>query len=378
MALPGDVKSLAFDLGFHAVGIASAEPFVEAERVLRERYARGLLEGSGYEREDMHVYTNPRETLPTARSVIAVALSYLTDDMEEPATGAGPRGWMARFSRGLDYHRVLQERLFALADYIQIKLGRPTAIQMFADTGPLVDRSAAIRAGIGSRGKNTCVYAGEYKSWVILGELITDIKLEPDEPAPPDICGECNKCVEACPTGAICEPYAVDVRICLSHITQSKGFIPHRLREKMGTRIYGCDTCQSACPLNKDAKPGNIRGFRPSAGLGSNPELLPLLNISPEEFKAQVEPTSAGWIGRTRFRRNVAIALGNIGDPAAVPGLVEALSDPEPVVRGHSAWALGRIGASDARLALEKAIASETDEQVIGEIREALDRGASP
>ena len=377
MGLADDIKSLAFEMGFHAVGITSAEPFLEAERVLRERYERGLLEGSGYNPKDIHLYTHPHETLPTARTIISVALSYLTDDVEEPATGAGPRGWMARFSRGLDYHLVLQERLFALAGYIQVKLCRPAAMLMLADTGPLVDRSAAIRAGVGSRGKNTCVYAGEYASWVVLGELITDLELEPDESAPLEICGECNKCVEACPTGAICEPYVVDVRICLSRVTQSKSFIPHSLREKLGTRIYGCDTCQSACPLNESAKPGNIKDFRPSQGLGKDPELLPLLNISRKEFEARIGPTTAGWIGRATFRRNVAVALGNIGDPAAVPGLVEALSDPEPIIRGHAAWALGRISTSPARLALENALARETDEQVVGEIREALDKGAA-
>jgi epoxyqueuosine reductase len=214
------------------------------------------------------------------------------------------------------------------------------------------------------------VYVGEYKSWVVLGELLTDLELDPDPPAPLDICGECDECMNACPTGATCEPYVVDVKICLSHITQSKGFIPHRLREKLGARIYGCDACQSACPLNKDARPGNIDDFRPYKGLGANPELLPLINISPEEFEARARPTTAGWIRRTRFRRNVAVALGNCGDPAAVPHLVEALSDPKPVIRGHAAWALGRIGS--ARRELDSALARETDPQAAEEIRMAI------
>ena len=373
MLLTDDIKSLALEVGFHAVGITSAEPFVDAERTLRERLEKGLLEGSGYDPKTIRTYTHPRESLPSARSIISVALSYLSHESHRSHETDTPRGWVARFARGLDYHQVLQERLLRLAGEIQSKLGRHAEIRSFADTGPIVDRSTAIRAGIGSHGKNACVYVGEYKSWVVLGELLTDIELEPDEPAPLEICGECtNKCQEACPTGAICAPYVVDVKICLSHVTQSKGFIPHRLREKMGTRIYGCDTCQSACPLNKDAKPGNIDAFHPSKGLGKNPELLPLLNISPEEFKARVAPTTAGWIRRTRFRRNVAIALGNIGDPVAVPGLVETLSDPEPVIRGHAAWALGKIGAPEAKIALENALFQETDEQAAAEIRDAL------
>jgi epoxyqueuosine reductase len=400
MRISSEVKSAALEAGFHAVGITSAEPFVEAERALRERFERGLLTGSSYGPETIRLHTHPRESLRSARSIISVALSYLSDesdtsDLSDRSDQSDvPSGWMARFFRGLDYHKVLQERLLTLAGAIETKLGRHAEVRSFADTGPLVDRSAAIRAGIGSRGKNTCVYVapslgrefnslpnergnegrvGGYSSWVVLGELLTDIELDPDEPAPLDVCGECNECVEACPTRAICEPYVVDVRICLSQVTQSKGFIPYWLREKLGTRVYGCDTCQSACPLNKDAKPGNVDELRPSAGLGESPELLPLLNIGPEEFKARVVPTTAGWIRRTRFRRNVAVALGNVGHPIAVPELSKAIEDPEPMVRGHAAWSLGKIGGRPARVALEKALARETDEHVEDEIRQALD-----
>lgn len=376
MSLTEDIKSLAFEAGFHTVGITTAEPFVGAERVLRERLERGLLEGSGFDLDVIHLYTHPRKSLAAAKSIVSVALSYFTDDMESGAAGRGGtglRGWMARFARGKDYHQVLHERLFLLAGDIQTKLGRRVETRSFADTGPLVDRAAAIRAGLGSRCKNTCVHVGEYGSWVVLGELLADVELEPDEPAPLDICGECDECVKACPTGSICAPYVVDVHICLSQVTQSKGCIPRWLREKMGTRVYGCDTCQSACPLNKGAKPGNVEDFRPSEGLGKDPELLPLLTIGPAEFKELIGPTTAGWIRRTRFRRNVAVALGNLGDPAAVCGLVEALSDPESVIRGHAAWALGRIGTADARHALQQALSKETNTKATDEIRAALD-----
>lgn len=371
MPLTDDVKSLAHEVGFHAVGVTSAEPFVESEQALRERYDRGLLEGSGYDPEAIRLYTHPRETLATAKSIVSVALSYLTNESNGSYGTDEPRGWMARFSRGLDYHQVLQERLFVLAGDIRAKVGGHVEIRSFADTGPIADRSAAIRAGLGSRGKNTCVHVPNYGSWVVLGALLTDLELDPDPPAQLDVCGECDECMKACPTGAICEPYTVDVKICLSQVTQMKGLIPRELRGKLGTRIYGCDACQSACPLNKDARPGNTDDFRPYKGLGASPELLPLVNISPEEFKARVEPTTAGWIRRTRFRRNVAVALGNIGDPIAVPHLVEALSDPEPVIRGHAAWALGKIGG--ARQDLESALVRETDHQAAEEISMAMD-----
>lgn len=373
MNLADDIKTLALEIGFHAVGITSAEPFLESERALLDRFDCGLLEGSGFEPTRIRAHTHPRQSSPQARSIISVALSYLSDEPEPSGQLDQPRGWIARFARGLDYHQVIQERLFALAGRIQSRVGRHVEIRSFADTGPLVDRSAAIRAGLGSRGKNTCVYVGEYKSWVILGELLTDLELQPDDPAPLDVCGECTKCMDACPTGAICEPYTVDVRICLSQVTQMKGFVPHWLRDKLGTRIYGCDTCQEACPLNEDAKPGNVEGLRPSQGLGANPELLPFLNLTPDEFREIIHPTTAGWIRRTRFRRNIAIALGNIGDPRAVPALDEALADPEPVIRGHAAWALGKIGCR--RQILEAALCRETDPLVEAEIRAALDAG---
>jgi len=273
-----------------------------------------------------------------------VALSYGADGTNGTyGTYGTPRGVVAAFARGLDYHGVMQGRLSALAAGISGET-RP-----FCDTGPISDRAVAIRAGIGSRGKNTCVYVGEYGSWVVLGELVTDLELEPDEPSTRDICGECEECMKACPTGAITAPYTVDPKLCLSRITQMKGDIPHELREKLGARIYGCDTCQTACPLNKDARPGNLEEFRPESGLGESPELIPLLNMTAEEFEARVAPTTAGWIHRTRFRRNVAVALGNTGDQSAVPELVKALSDSERVIRDHAAWALERIAATGGR-----------------------------
>ncbi|MDH7480734.1 MAG: tRNA epoxyqueuosine(34) reductase QueG [Armatimonadota bacterium] len=393
------IKSCALELGFHAVGITSAEPFDEAEHALIERFEQGFLNGTSFNPETIKLYTHPRESFPTAQSIISVALSYLTSETGHQSLRTDvPRGFVARFARGRDYHLVLQEKLALLTKLIRSKVQTSVQIYSLVDTGPLLDRSVAIRAGIGSRGKNTCVYVGEYKSWVVLGELVTDLELMPDKPGLLDICGECDACMKACPTNAIRAPFKVDVRICLSYVTQMKGFIPLPLREKLGNRIYGCDTCQSACPLNKYAKTGNVVDFQTppslsktssvaltreerdtseshlaSSGFGANPELIPLLNISPAEFKRQIGPTTVGWIGRTRFRRNIAVALGNIGDPAAVPSLIEALSDPEPVIRAHAAWALGKIGTLPAKNALESALHRETDAKVSTEIRSALD-----
>lgn len=419
MSLADDIKSLALEAGFHAVGITSAEPFLDAERVLEERRSSGLLEDPGHHPESFRVRTHPREFFPNARSIISVALSYLTDESSAldshphpsplPPAGEGivgdresgsslrqvernssksivnhlssltthhssvPRGRVARFAWGLDYHSVLLERLSRLAESIGVTADGNVEIRCFADTPLLLDRPVAVRAGLGSYGKNSCVYAGESGSWVVLGELVTDIELDVDEPARADICGDCEECIKACPTGAISAPYVIDRRVCLSQITQSKGFIPQQIREKMGTRIYGCDDCQSACPLNRTARPGSIHELSPTEGIGESPELIPLLNISAEEFARTVEPTTAGWIGRVRFRRNVAVAIGNTGDPAAESALREALSDPEPIVRGHAAWALGKIGTPSARVHLEAAVARESHEETRHETRLAID-----
>jgi epoxyqueuosine reductase len=371
MSLADDIKSIALECGFNAVGITGAEPFVEAEQALYRRLPDGHLSMTEYDSSSIRLFTDPSQTLPTAKSIISLAISYLTDDSE--SSDGGLSGRMSRFSRGLDYHLALNERLIALSEALRATVDGKVEIRSFADTGPLADRAAAIRAGIGAPGKNTCVYVKGYGSWVVLGELLTDLPLPVDRPSPPDICGDCDRCIRACPTGALCAPHTVDVKRCLSYITQSKGFIPHEFRARMGTRIYGCDTCQSACPLNGEATPANLSHFRSSGGLGAHPSLLPLLNVTGAEFRSRIAPTTAGWIRRTRFRRNIAVALGNIGDPSAAGPLATAIEDPQEIIRGHAAWALGRIGTREARSILEQALRREEDPRVLSEIRAALD-----
>jgi epoxyqueuosine reductase len=373
MPITDDIKSAAYKAGFHAVGITTAQPFYKAQETLKEKWEGGLLTGSGYNPEVINLYTHPHKTLPGARSIISVALSYLTEDAPAPQTGSGPRGLVARFSRGMDYHPIMQERLSQLSARIREIAGRPCRVLQAADTGPFADRAVAVRAGVGSQGKNTCLYTKDWGSWVVLGEIITDLPLTPDAPAPPRLCGDCNKCIKACPTGAISRPYTVDLRLCLSQVTQMKGFIPPPLREKMGARIYGCDTCQNACPLNAKAGCGGLKEFAQTSGIGEAPELIPLLQMTNAEFKKRVSPTTAGWIGRTRIRRNAAVALGNIGDSAAIPALLAALADPSPIIRGHSAWALAKIGGREAGDALLAALAREPNPDAALEIKNALE-----
>jgi len=369
--LTGEVKKQARELGFDAVGIAPAAPLELAERAIRARVESGRLRHYGFARTPPERFTRPDLALPGARSLVVVAMSYLRPGPADE--GGGPRGRIARFALGRDYHTVVESRLRGLAEWLSSEV-REANCRICVDTGPMIDRAAAREAGIGSYGKNAAIITPEAGSWVVLGELITDLALEPDDPAPLEGCGDCSICLSACPSGAIVSPFVVDQTRCISHLTQMKGFIPRELRSLLGDRIYGCDACQEVCPKNVGVRPGNDT---PEGDyLGLRPELIPILGTDQAAFEKLVGPTAIGWIGRTRFRRNAAVALGNIGDSAAVSELTRALEDAEPVVRGHAAWALGKIGGAQARHALEGALEREQDRRVAQEL-EAAGAGAA-
>lgn len=337
-SLTTELRSAALKLGFDAVGIAPAMYLARAEDAIRARVECGRLRDYGFARKSASVMTHPELIMSGARSIVDVALSYKTKDVEPDDDEI--RGRVARFARGQDYHVVVQERLQRLGEWLSDRVP-DVKFTACVDTGPVIDRAVAQLAGIGSYGKNNTIIVPRFGSWVVLGELITDVELEPDEPAPLEQCGNCSKCIEACPAGAIVEPFVIDQTRCVSHLTQMKGTISEEARRLIGNRIYGCDTCQEVCPKNKCTKIGN---FPMEGGIGANPELLPLLNISEDEFDRFIRPTAAGWIGRMRFRRNVAVALGNIGDASVLPALRKALEDADPVLREHIEWAIARCG----------------------------------
>jgi epoxyqueuosine reductase len=236
------------------------------------------------------------------------------------------------------------------------------------DTAPLLERDFARLAGLGWFGKNTMLLNKRLGSYFFLGALLLDIALQPDTPVTTSHCGTCTACLEACPTQAFVGPGQLDARRCISYLTiELRGPIPHALREPMGQWIFGCDVCQEVCPWNRKAPLANEPAFQPRPGLVPA-NLVELLELSPEAFRQRFRGTTITRAKRRGFLRNVAIALGNSGDPSAVPALVKALQDEEPLVRGAAAWALGRLGTVEAKAALAARSVIETDAMVRAEI----------
>jgi epoxyqueuosine reductase len=394
------IKEYAYELGFDTARISSAEAFPEAERVIKERIAQGLMDGlPWFTAERADVSCHPDALLPDARSIISLAMFYLTEQPDDENAGTdnaptqGPRGRISRYAWGDDYHEVIKPKLqqFALwlRQYARGEINDELETRLFVDTGRMVDRAVAQRAGLGWYGKNTNILTKGWGSWVFLAEIVTNLPLAADTPTRAN-CGSCEICLHACPTQAFPAPYVLDNTRCISYLTiELRGSIPIELRPLMGNLIFGCDICQQVCPVNKvvekrlgfrkeAGEAGQLlqvrrrEEFRPRAGIGSNPELIPLLSLTEEQFRERFRSSPIRRTKRRGLLRNVCVALGNSGDPLAVPALVNALSDYEPLVRGHAAWALGRIGEDQAIGALKDALLVESDEEVRKEIGYAL------
>jgi len=260
---------------------------------------------------------------------------------------------------------------------VRAEAGEEVNGRIFVDAGPVLDRESGARAGLGWFGKNTNLLSMKIGSFFVLGELFLSLPLPPDRPVR-DRCGQCRLCLDACPTNAFVGPYVLDARKCISYLTiELKGPIPREMRPLMGTHIFGCDICQDVCPYNTKCRPTNEAAFQPRPGLHA-PELIPLLQMTEEEFKARFHGSPILRAKRRGFLRNVCVALGNLRRPEAVPALAEALAgDPDPLVRAHAAWALGRISGPEAQAALDEARGRERDAAAAEEIRLAIDAAGS-
>ncbi|NIN70789.1 MAG: tRNA epoxyqueuosine(34) reductase QueG [Gemmatimonadetes bacterium] len=365
------IKARARQLGFELVGIAPAERPEHGDFYLEwlERHYHGEM---GYLARDDAVARrlNPAEALPGARSLIVVAMNY-ADRENGPPDDLG-LSVIARYARGIDYHTVFEEKLEQLAGAIRELAGNTADTRCYVDYGPVLERDHAQRAGIGWIGKNTCLIHPDIGSYIFVGEVLTTAELQTDDPFLPDHCGTCDRCIWACPTGAIEGPRVLDARLCISYLTiELRGPIPIALRPAIGNRVFGCDICQEVCPWNKEAPQTNEPGFRPRDDIGGA-ELVQLMGLSEKEFAARFTDTPLARAKRRGLLRNVAVALGNWADPAAIPALVDALNDDDPLVRGHAAWALGRIDRPETAKALEFRFPLEEDGWVRTEIGLAL------
>lgn len=367
--LQQELIAYAKTIGVDKIGFTTAAPFMELKNRLRRQ--QELNYQSGFEESDIELRTEPTQLLARAESIISIALAYPSRMEDAPLGKKGQRrGIFCRASWGVDYHVAVRERLQKLEVWLQQRVPN-VAIRSMVDTGELVDRAVAQRAGVGWSAKNCSIITPEFGSYVYLGELITNLPFAPDTPME-DECGDCRLCIDVCPTGALIEGGQLDSKRCVAFLTQTKTMLPDEFRTKIGNRLYGCDTCQTVCPKNKGKINWIHEEFTPDPEL-AKPLLEPLLTISNKEFKTKFGYVSGSWRGKKPIQRNAIIALAHFKEASAVPALIELLQkDERPVIRGTAAWAIGKIGTPEAKEVLLLARSNESDEEVLAEIDKGL------
>ena len=394
------VKQCALDAGFDLARVTTAREFQSDRQVALERLEAGLMDGlPWYTEERILRGSDPQQLLPGARSIISLGLSYFNggDPSSKYLTlkdESKPRGRIARYALGQDYHRVMKARMKAfvqtLSERLDALLDAPVDARWYVDDGPMLDRAAAFRSGLGWFGKNTNILTSSHGSWVFLGQVVTNLDLSPDQPLAKS-CGTCTLCIEACPTGAIIEPYVLDNPRCISHLTiENRGTIPTEFRAAMDDWVFGCDICQDVCPVNRKAAPAwaPIPMLKPQIGGTGNagstqtgqPDLLDLseiLQMTEDDFRARFANSPVKRARLTGLQRNACVALGNSGDLKSATILLDALGHAESLIRGHAAWALGQMDTAPARQGLEEALEVETDPWVRQEIEAALASGGA-
>ncbi len=282
----------------------------------------------------------PQKVLPDTKSIITLAVSYASRE-PEPTAQVGT-GVIARYARFADYHDVLGAKLKLLAKFVDDLGGSTSRSLWYVDTGPILERDLAQRAGLGFAGKHTSLISRRLGNWFFLAEILTTLELEPDAPEK-NHCGHCTRCLTACPTNAITAPFQLDARRCISYLTiELKGAIPEEFRPLIGNRIYGCDDCLAACPWNRFAREGKMMPPHERADL-RQPHLLELLCLNEDKFKTRFANSPILRTKRRGFLRNVCVALGNTGTTAALPALQKAAGDPEPLIAEHAHWACRQI-----------------------------------
>jgi epoxyqueuosine reductase len=361
------VKAAALACGAAAVAIASADADPRTRERMAAAFARGDFATWNFGDAYAAAASTPDALLAGARSVVCVALPYAT---AAPAERRG-FGRVSAYAWSLDYHARMQSLLRELAARID-GLAGAAATRVVCDTAPLAERAFAQRSGLGWIGKHTSAIVPGLGSAVFLGEVVTTLELEPDAPLQKS-CGACRRCIDVCPTGALRGDGTIDATRCISDLTQRRDAIPRHLRAQLGTWVWGCDLCNEACPPSVQAGRNGDERFAPLDDETAAPELTELLNLRGARFR-RWRRTAMGWRGAAVLRRNAAVALGNGLDRATVPALAQSLrDDASALVRGHAAWALGKIRSPQAIAALGAALAGERDATVLDEVRAALE-----
>jgi epoxyqueuosine reductase len=338
-ALAERIKARAHALGFQRVGITRATVDPDAAH-LEDWLSQGLHGDMHWMQRHAALRTSPSALQPGTLSVVSVGLDYAQDDTEAWLTLADPeRAYVARYALGADYHKLMRKRLQRLADWIAAEAG-PFGHRVFVDSAPVLERALARNAGLGWIGKHTCLIDRDGGSWFFLGELFTDLALPADPPASAH-CGRCTRCIDICPTQAITAPYRLDARRCIAYLTiEHDGSIDEPLRPLIGNRIFGCDDCQLVCPWNKFARRTDEPAFRARNGL-DRASLLDLFAWSEAEFLQRSEGSTLRRSGWRRWRRNLAIALGNAPASGEIRAALAAEAEAaDPVIREHVRWAL--------------------------------------
>jgi len=361
------VVAAAREAGASACAVTAATRDDETAARFGAAVARGGLATWPYDAAYAARASDPAATLPGARSVVCVAVAYAT-----PAPSPQPlRGRVSNYAWSRDYHARLRDVLAPIARALDEAAGEPCS-RIACDTAPLAERAFAARAGLAWIGKHTNAIVPGAGSFVFLGEVLTTLEIEADVPLRKS-CGTCARCVTACPTGALRGDYTLDATRCISDLTQRTDGVPRALRPLVGEWVWGCDLCQEICPPTRRAGAGAAPAFAPR-GAAAAPDLQALLALRSAAYKRTYRGTAMGWRGAATLRRNAAVALGNALDRATVPALGTALrADPHPQVRGHAAWALGRIGSPRALGMLRAAGDREADASVRNEIEAALE-----
>jgi epoxyqueuosine reductase len=345
MSLKETLKAEARQLGFVLFGVAPAIPPPHYQ-AYQQWIQTGRQVDMGYlaRPEAVTARGAPDQLLPGCRSILCVALPYPPPAPTSAESSDQTRGSIASYAVLPDYHILLQEKLNALANRLPELAGKPVHTLVCVDTASILEKDYAFMAGLGWIGRNSLLLTPQFGSYVFLGELLTDLELEADQPLEGDPCAQCRLCVQACPTQALRPERSVDARRCLSYWTiEHRGPVPKELRRHIGTRIFGCDSCQLACPLNTQGTPGGFT-YAQEPVVDPFPDLLAEFALTQPEWHAKYSQTPVIRARYTGFRRNVAYALGNAGDPLALPALQQALEqDPDPTVRDACAWALKQL-----------------------------------